>query len=322
MPLGFDFPLDKLKTYQGISPKPVDFDSFWDDSLKEMRAIDPKVEMTLSKFQVPYANCYDTYFTGTNNARVYAKLLVPKNAPKTKSLPALLNFHGYSGSSQPWTTYIGYVAAGFVVAALDCRGQGGFSEDIGGVKGGTLRGHIIRGLAEGAKQLYFRHVYLDTAMLARIVMDMPEVNRDRVGAYGGSQGGALTLACAALTPSIKKIAPVYPFLCDYKRVWLMDQAKDAYWELQDYFRKFDPLHEREEEAFTRLGYIDCQNLAPRIKAEVQWKIGFMDTVCPPSTQFSAYNKITSKKEMIYYHDFGHEGLPGEADTTMQFFLNL
>ena len=50
----------------------------------------------------------------------------------------------------------------------------------------------------------------------------------RVGAYGGSQGGGLTLACAALTPNLNRAAPVYPFLCDYQRVWEMDLDKDAY----------------------------------------------------------------------------------------------
>ncbi len=68
----------------------------------------------------------------------------------------------------------------------------------------------------------FRHIFLDTAMLARVVMDMPDVNENRVGATGGSQGGALTLACASLEPRIKKAAPVFPFLSDYKRVWQMD----------------------------------------------------------------------------------------------------
>ena len=69
------------------------------------------------------------------------------------------------------------------------------------------------------------------------------------------------------------LAPVFPFLCDYRRVWNIDQAKDAYAELQEYFRKFDPMHEREEEIFTRLGYIDVQHLAPRIRAEVLMGVG-------------------------------------------------
>ena len=151
-------------------------------------------------------------------------------------------------------------------------------------------------------------------------MQMPEVDPDNVMAMGGSQGGGLTIACAALEPRIKKLAPVYPFLSDYKRVWEMDLAKGAYEELRTYFRMFDPQHKREEEIFTRLGYIDIQNLAPRIRGEVMMGVGLMDTICPPSTQFAAYNKITAPKRLEIYPDFGHEGLPDFADMTMQFFL--
>jgi cephalosporin-C deacetylase len=168
----------------------------------------------------------------------------------------------------------------------------------------------------------FRHIYLDTAQLARIVMGFDEVDSTRVGAFGGSQGGALTLACVSLEPRIKLAAPMYPFLCDYKRVWDMDLCKDAYAELKTFFRFFDPTHARETEIFTRLGYIDLQFLAPRIKAKTLMGVGLMDTICPPSTQFAAYNKITAEKDLAIYPDFGHEGLPGHADRTFRFMMEL
>jgi cephalosporin-C deacetylase len=57
-----------------------------------------------------------------------------------------MEFHGYTLNSGDWTDKLLWVAAGYSVAALDCRGQGGVSEDLGGVKGDTLNGHIIRGL--------------------------------------------------------------------------------------------------------------------------------------------------------------------------------
>jgi cephalosporin-C deacetylase-like acetyl esterase len=103
------------------------------------------------------------------------------------------------------------------------------------------------------------HLY-DTAQLARIVMAMPEVDPNRVGTMGGSQGGALSLVCAALEP--------------------------------------------------------------RIRAEVLMGITLMDTICPPSTQFAAFNKITTKKEAVIYPDFGHEGLPGFSDSTFRFLMGL
>lgn len=190
------------------------------------------------------------------------------------------------------------------------------------MQGWTLRGHIIRGLDDAPEKMMYRQIFLDTAQLAKIVMEMPDVDETRVGATGGSQGGALTLACTSLEPRIKRAAPIFPFLSDYLRVWKIDQDVSAYAELREYFRKFDPRHERETEIFTRLGYIDIQHLAPRIEAQILLGVGLMDTVCPPSTQFAAYNKITSEKSLAVYPDFGHENLPGHNDHIFQYMMAL
>jgi cephalosporin-C deacetylase len=313
-------PLDELYAYEGTNPRPPDFDAYWDDALAEMRAVDPQTELVPSDFQVPYAECFEMFFTGVGGARVHAKLARPAAADGPH--PAVLMFHGYSGSSGDWADKLGYVALGFTVAALDCRGQGGASEDIGSVVGWTLEGHIVRGLADSPEKLLYRQIYLDTAQLAAIVMAMSDVDSERVGATGGSQGGGLTLACAALEPRIRRAAPTFPFLTDYQRVWEIDLAKDAYRELQAYFRRFDPRHERENEVFLKLGYIDVQHLCPRIEADVLMGVGLMDTVCPPSSQFAAYNKIVSSKSLVIYPDFGHEALPGHPDTIMQFMAEL
>jgi len=107
-----------------------------------------------------------------------------------------------------------------------------------------------------------------------------EVDPNRLGAAGGSQGGALCIACAALVPEIKRLAPIHPFLSDYQRVWEMDLTVNAYEELRTYFRRYDPLHEHEKEIFTKLGYIDIQHLAPRIQGRVLMAITLMDAICP------------------------------------------
>jgi cephalosporin-C deacetylase len=316
----FEMSLEELRKYHGRNPRPADFDAYWDEAIAEMKAVDPQVELAPYPLGAPFAECFDLYFTGVGRARLHAKYLRPKGAAKPH--PAVLMFHGYSGNSGDWAEKLNYVGLGFSVAALDCRGQGGLSEDAGGVKGNTLRGHIIRGLGDDPGKLLFRQIFLDTAQLAGVVMDMPEVDGTRVGCTGGSQGGGLTLACAGLEPRIKRAAPLVPFLCDYQRVWEMDLDVAAYEELRQFFRLFDPRHERESDIFTKLGYIDCQHLASRIKAEVLWGIGLMDQVCPPSTQFAAYNRIGSQKDMVVYPDFGHEGLPGMGDKVFEFMAGL
>jgi len=319
MPL-IDMPLGELERYEGLNPRPQDFDAYWERALAEMRAVDPRPELVPAELQAPFAECFHLYFTGVHGARIHAKYLRPKQ--RRSKGPALLEFHGYAGNSGDFASKLGWVAAGFSVASLDCRGQGGLSEDAGGVRGTTHTGHIVRGLLDAPDKLLFRDVFLDTAELFSVVAGFDEVDAERIGARGASQGGALTLACAALEPRIKKAAPVYPFLSDYRRVWALDLAKDAYAELRTFFRHHDPMHERIDEWFRRLGYIDVQHLAPRIRGEVLMAIGLMDPVCPPSSQFAAYNKIQSRKSRVIFPDFSHEHLPGWADREWAFLSTL
>ncbi len=319
MPI-IDMPLEELKAFQGRNPCPEDMDRFWEDAIAEMKSVDAAVELIPARFTTPFADCFDLWFTGVRGARIHAKFLRPKSL--NGKAPAILQFHGYTGNCGDWVSKLSYVAAGFMVAALDCRGQGGLSEDAGGVKGNTHNGHIIRGLDDKPENMLMRQIYLDSAQLAGIVMGMEDVDETRVAAMGGSQGGALTIACSSLEPRICRLAPMFPFLCDYKRVWEMDLAKDAYQEIRTFFRMFDPRHEREDAIFEQLGYIDLQHLSKRIRGEVLMAVGLMDTICPPSSQFAMYNRITAKKQIVLYPDYGHEGLPDFDDITYGFMSEL
>lgn len=313
-----DMPLDKLRTYEGRNPRPADHDAYWAAALAELDATPPAPRFTEAKVRIPNVICRDLWFAGVGGARVHARYLRPAHA--SGKTPCVLLFHGYSGFAGDWGNLCNWVAMGATVIALDVRGQAGESQDNQAVDGWTLQGHIVRGLGDKPERLLFRSVFLDCAQMARIALSLPEIDAARVVAHGGSQGGALTLACAALEPRVSRAAPVYPFLCDYRRVWEMDLAKDAYAELREWFRRFDPQHKREDEIFTRLGYIDCQFLAPRIRAKVLMGVGLMDSICPPSTQFAAYNKMTCPKDLLIYPDYGHEGLLGSIDTFAEFLL--
>jgi len=312
-----DLPLDELRAYAGRNPRPPDFDDYWAAALAELDAVAPEVAVEPVDVPSVIAECADLWFTGVGGARVYAKYLRPRAADAAH--PGVVVFHGYSMGSPDWSSLLPLVSQGYSVLAMDCRGQGGRSEDVGGVTGNTLHGHIIRGLAQSPEHLLYRSIFLDAVEAARILMALPGVDADRVGATGWSQGGGLTLACAALEPRVRAAAPVYPFLSDYLRVWELDLAEAAYSELREYLRRFDPTHQHVDEMFRALGHIDVQHLAPRIRAQVLMITGLMDEICPPSTQFAAYNAIRAPKEMVLYPDFGHEDLPGAHDRIMAFF---
>lgn len=317
MPL-IDMPIEQLREYKGINPRPIDFDGYWERGLKEVNAIDPQIRLERADVILKGFEAYHLYYKSTKNSVIHAQYVRPITKEK---LPVILLFHGYGGNVGSFIDKVCWAGQGYAVLAMDCRGQRGLSEDYNRVKGTTQHNQIMRGFDDpDPDNMYFRNVFLDTVQLVNVVKKLPDVDIDRIFAHGGSQGGALTIVCAALNgKDIKKAAPVFPFLSDYKRVWEMDLAVAAYDDITDYIKFYAPYLGKQERIWEKLGYIDIQHLSSRIKADILWFTGLMDTICPPSTQFAAYNKITSKKDMVIYTNHGHEGLPDSGDLISTFF---
>ena len=309
-----------LENYSGSGIKPADFDAFWEDGLREMESL--PLDYILDPVDIPsqVANFYHLTFKGVGGATIHCQLITPKETAG-RNFKGLLQFHGYHTDSGDFQDKIGWAAEGFVVLAMDARGQGGLSEDRTQTSGGVMKGLIIRGMEEGKNNLYFRQVFLDTAHAARILKSMDFVNENRIYAQGASQGGGLTIACAGLVPDLYRIYVSYPFLSDYRKAYSLGAQTSAFEEIPYWFQFRDPLHKREKEIFDTLEYIDIQHFAPRIKAEVCWAVGMQDTIVPPITQMATYNNITTKKNLIVLPEYGHEYLPKVSDDMRSYFID-
>lgn len=305
MPI-LDMSLEKLKNYYGCSPKPVDFDAFWDNELKKIHGFNGDYEIKpYDALSVKGYKIENLDFAAPDGSKINARITRPD---VDSHLPVLFRFHGKSGNIGAVNADLSFAAAGFAVVSLNCRSQSGLSNDLSDRGYMTQSGLIVRGLSKGRESLYYKDVYLDIVRMVDIIKAQPFCDEKNLFAHGGSQGGALTIVCAALCPEIKAAAAVYPFLSDYKRLYEMDLMKDAYKEINEYLRNFCPSEgEERDKMWETLGYIDIQNLAPRVKADVKWYTGLMDNICPPSTQFACYNKLSCKKEMVVYTNHGHEG---------------
>ena len=178
-----DKPLAELREYYGISPRPADFDEYWAKALQELDSVDPQTVLEPTEEIRPRnGEAFHLWFTSVGGARIHTKYLRPKNGSKPH--PAVLQFHGYSMSSGDWNDKLQFVGENVAVAAMDCRGQGGLSEDVGGVKGNTHSGQFIRGLVDAPEKLLFRSIFLDTVQLARVVLSFEEVDASRIGCMG------------------------------------------------------------------------------------------------------------------------------------------
>ena len=92
-----------------------------------------------------------------------------------------------------------------------------------------------------------------------------------------------------------------PFLCDIQRAITL-APQGPYPEIPDFLAENVALIDT---ALDTLRYVDCALLARRITAPTLVSVGLMDTICPPSTVFAAYNEINADKDIVVYPYSGH-----------------
>ena len=310
--------IEQMSSYLGTTPKPDDFDPFWKKRMDEADQAPIKWEIAPSKIpDYPQTEYKELWFQGIRGERIFAEYL----RPVTKDpVPVLLQFHGYPGRCRSYLEQSSFTGMGIAVIAMDCPGQGGKSEDIGGYQGTTVSGHLIAGLDGPPEDMYYVRLYQDIRLLGRIVKQLPGLDLSRVYVNGASQGGGLGLICCALNPDlVKKASILYPFLCDFQKVWELGADEIAYEGLRYYTRWFDADGARTEQVFNKLGYIDVHNFADRIRCEVLFGTGLSDQVCPPETQAAVWNKLTCPKRRLLYPDYGHEEIQMFDDLLLDFY---
>lgn len=294
--------LEEMSSYRGRQEVPKEFDTFWENQLNTYQE-NKEFCLTARDFNLSFADAYDLHFKGSNGSIVYAKCIFPKSQ---EPVPVVFYFHGYQGQSPDWSDQLNYLAAGYGVVSMDVRGQAGQSQDRGQFNGITVKGQVIRGMQSGPEHLFYKDVYLDVYQLITIVSNLEMVDDSQLVCYGWSQGGALSLIGAALHPKVSKVVAVYPFLSDFKRILELGNHSEPYDELFRYFKYSDPFHRTEKDVLSNLAYIDVKNFAHRIHCPVTLLTCLEDSVCPPSTQFAIYNRMTCPKEHHIIPDYGHD----------------
>jgi cephalosporin-C deacetylase len=129
-----------------------------------------------------------------------------------------------------------------------------------------------------------------------------DVDGDRIAVWGGSQGGGLAFATAALDQRVDLCIADIPWLCDWKNYFELagktDDEEINAWLAAKESRTV-------ESTLTTLSYFDTMNLAHLIECPTLMGVGLQDTICPPSTSFATFNRITAPKDFRIYEDAGH-----------------
>ncbi len=305
-----DLPEADLRVYRSTQTDPADFDSFWANTLAETRTHTLTVSMTPVDAGLTTLDVFDVTFPGFGGQQVKAWLRVPRGAEGP--LPTIVQFHGYGrGRGQAFENLL-WASAGFAHFEMDTRGQGwsgstGDTADEAG-SGPQVPGFLTRGI-ESRETYYYRRVFTDAVRAVEAARSLEVVDSGRVGVVGISQGGGIALAVSGLVPDLAVVVARVPFLCDFPRASVITDAL-PYKELGQYLATH---RHRVAQVHETLSYFDGVNFAKRANAPLTITAALMDSVCPPSTIFGAFNNYSGPKEMTLWPYNGHEGGNWEDD---------
>ncbi len=304
----FDLPLDELKGYRPDRTEQPDFDAFWKATLEDARGhpLEAKFERVDAGLQAQES--FDVTFNGFAGQPIKGWLTLPRG--RSGPRPCVVEFLGYTGGRGFPFDWLLWPSLGFAHLVMDTRGQGtsvgwthGDTPDLYSEGGSpSVPGFMTRGIYD-PRHYFYRRVFTDAARAVEAARSHPDVDAGRIALTGGSQGGGITIAAAALVPDVQAAMPDVPFLCHYRRATeLVDSF--PYQEIA----QFCNVHrDKIEVVFQTLSYFDGMNLAARAKAKALFSTGLMDMICPPSTVFAAFNHWGGPKEIRTYTYNGHEG---------------
>ncbi|MDR0536727.1 MAG: acetylxylan esterase [Tannerellaceae bacterium] len=279
--------------------EPADFDAYWSSALSDARKIplNPMVRL-LPERSMGIHNVYEVSFQNERyGSRIFGILMTPKKPGK---YPAVLQVPG--AGVRP---YYG-VNYGEDVISLEI-GIHGISvtlppEVYSNLGAGALFGYQSLNKNDKSSH-YYRRVYTGCVRAVDFIYSLPEFDGTTVAVTGGSQGGALSIVTAALDKRVSCLAAFYPALCDHAG-YLKKRAGG--W--PHYFRNVQP----EKGEMETLAYFDVVNFARRVTTPGIYSWGFNDTVCPPTSMYSAYNVISAPKELRLFLDTGHWTYPEQG----------
>jgi cephalosporin-C deacetylase len=303
----FDLPLDQLRDYRPQVRRPDDLEAFWAGTLAEAEAHPLDVRLTPVDTGFVLVDTFDVEFSGFGGDRIRGWLKLPHGA-LAGELPAVVQFIGYNGGRGLASEPSAWAQAGFAHLIMDTRGQGsgwspGDTPDVlHGPADPAHAGFMTRGIRD-RDTYFYRRVYTDAVRAIAAARSLEQVDASTVFAMGGSQGGGISLAVAALVDGLAGVMADVPFLCHFERAVTITDS-DPFGEIARYLAVHRDVV---DVAFETLSNFDGVNLVPRATAPALFSVALMDPIVPPSTVFAAYNAYAGEKEIAVYPFNGHEG---------------
>jgi cephalosporin-C deacetylase len=280
--------------YRSKVTKPVDFDAFWQDVLRQVEAIPLAPEMIPVPLRTSNAiEVYEVFYNSLDQVRIAAWYCRPTR--RMERSPAILFLPGYQMDPpipKEWAR------KGYIALSVGPRGKLRSNRQFNPGYPNLLTYNIVD------RHTYaYRGFYADAWRGIDFLLSRPEVDPGRIGVTGTSQGGGLTICTAAMRPEVRAAAAGAPYLCGFMDAIELTHTY-PYEEINDYLRLYPDSRPAVEDT---LAYFDGINFADAITCPIIVNIGLQDNVCPPETGYALFNRIAAQDKQLYPYDgHGHD----------------
>ena len=301
---------------EGIKPTatmPGDFKEFWQKAIAASRNVPLDVKLTpLPKRVTAAVNVYQVeYQYSEKGERFYGVLSIPK---KEGRFPAVIRFPGAGVtplSGDVKTAEKGFITLDLNIHSIPVNQNSSVYTDL---QKNELYRYQFKGLSH-RDSFYFKNVVLGCVRSVDMIYSLPQFNGKSVGAWGSSQGGALSIITTSLEPRINYLVVLCPALSDITG-YLHGRAGG--W--PHIFNAANPYSETKEQVLKTIAYYDVVNFAKQLTVPGFYSWGFNDETTPPTSFYSSYNSIRSPKKVLILKEGEHKIYPEQREKSYAWLI--
>jgi cephalosporin-C deacetylase-like acetyl esterase len=272
----------------GLStPRPADFDAFWDAKLAAQAKIPLHALLTPVTTDVPGVEM-KMFELDALRSKVHGYVAKPA---KNGKFPALiqLQYAGVYALNAPAVAR--RAAEGWLMINVDSHDK--LPSDP---SGNVPRDYASVGNTDREKS-YFLNMYLRDSRALDYLMTRSDWDGKTIVLMGSSMGGQQSLVLAGLRP--EKISAV--LVC-------VPAGADSNGDLHGRMAGYPNWASDNPDVMKTALYFDTVNFTSRIKAPVMAGFGFIDTISPPAGVWTALNQIRGSMEALPMIESEHENL--------------
>ena len=274
---------------------PADFTAFWDGVMAEARQTPLQPTVTLLPERCTEdVNVYHVSFQNIRpGSRTYGILCVPV---KSGTYPALLRVPGagirpYEGDR--WMASLGCITLEIGIHGIPVTMTQDYYDKL---FYGALNGYWEMN-TDDRDGNYYKRVFVGALRAIDYIATLPQWDGRRLCVTGSSQGGMLSLVCAALDKRVTCYGAVHAAMCDHEAAL---SGQPCGWPHYFYGKK-----DVDKKAVEAARYYDGVNFARLINCPGWFSFGYNDDVVPPTSAYATYNEVTAPKTLRVFQQTAH-----------------